>query len=115
ASPVATPTMFASWIPMLKKRSGNCLPKVQLKVDFARSASIATMSRFALPSSSRASPYASRVARPRVILKRVTGMKGEVIGSIGQLRQRDLELVLRGCLAMELVVVLHERHALAFD
>ena len=41
ASPVAIPTMFASWMPMLKKRSGNCLPKVQLKVDLARSASIA--------------------------------------------------------------------------
>ena len=49
---------------MLKKRSGNTLPKVQLNVDFARSASMTMMFLFSVPTSSSAWPYASRVASP---------------------------------------------------
>ncbi len=56
ARPPAMPTMLASAMPTVKKRSGNSLPKAALKVDLARSASSATMLGFERPSSARASP-----------------------------------------------------------
>src|SRR5258708_27485306 len=64
ASPLAMDTMLASAMPQVKKRSGNSFWNLALKVDLARSASSTTMLGFFLPSSTRAWPYASRVAAP---------------------------------------------------
>ena len=48
--------MFASAAPMLKKRSGNCLPNFIDWVETARSASRATTSGCASPRATSASP-----------------------------------------------------------
>jgi hypothetical protein len=56
ASPQEIDIMFASAVPTLKNRSGNFLPNFIDWVDTARSASKATTSVWASPSSTRASP-----------------------------------------------------------
>ena len=53
ASPEATPTMFASLMPMSKKRSGNLSANFLLMVDFARSASSTTSSGISAPNTSQ--------------------------------------------------------------
>jgi hypothetical protein len=56
ARPPAMPTMLASAMPQVKKRSGYFSPNRALKVDFARSASSTTRFGFSPPSSASAWP-----------------------------------------------------------
>jgi len=56
ASPAATPIMFASAMPMSKKRPGNFSAKSLVRVDFDRSASSTTISGCVSPSSASALP-----------------------------------------------------------
>jgi len=64
ARPEATPTRFASAIPTLKNLSGYAFAKSFVMVDFERSASSTTTLGWSLPISTRAFPYACRVAIP---------------------------------------------------
>src|SRR3990170_5054203 len=62
AIPAPVPTMFPSAMPKSKNRPGYFLAKYSVMVDLLRSASKTTMSGFSLPSRTRASPKATRVA-----------------------------------------------------
>src|SRR5690606_21270864 len=102
AMPAAAPIIWASWIPILKKRSGNSLAKWWVIVDADKSASNTTSSGTSRPSSFSAMPYASRVALPS--FTDVTLQFGQGTG----------KFFVAGCAAMKLIVVFHERNAFAF-